>query len=103
MLPISSLDLSLACFCEPFGESLASVNQLRKTGGRNTRRHITDRLMRVLAFRALGSVGQCPLLQEKERAKETERERKREIETERGPVTALTSVHNRAPSWVSRF
>ena len=34
MLPISSLDLSLACFCEPLGESPASVNQLRKTGGR---------------------------------------------------------------------
>ena len=33
--------------------------------------------LRVLAFRALGSVGQCPLLQEKERAKETEREKER--------------------------
>ena len=79
---VSSLDFSLACFCEQFGESLASVNQLRKTGGRNTRRHITDRLMRVLAFRALGSVGQCPLLQEKERAKETEREKERDRDRE---------------------
>ena len=55
--------------------------------------------MRVLAFRALGSVGQCPLLQEKERAKETEREKERDRDRE----APLTSVHNRAPSWVSRF
>ena len=74
---ISSLDFSLVCFCEPFGESLASVNQPRKTGGRNTCRHVKNRLMRVLAFRVLGSVGQCLLLQEKERAKETEREKER--------------------------
>ena len=46
-------------------------------------KQVADRqTLRVLAFRALGSVGQCPLLQEKERAKETEREKERDRDRE---------------------